>query len=182
MPESVAGASAMGLWRQIAEDWRCHGRDWTLPGFRAVAVYRFGVWRMAISPKAVRAPFSVLYRLLFRRVRNQYGIELPYSARLGRGVVVEHCGGIIIHGSAVIGDGCVIRQGVTLGNRHPQRPFDAPHLGSRVNVGAGACILGAVRVGDDACIGANAVVLDDVPAGATVVGIPARMVQPGGGP
>ena len=73
----------------------------------------------------------------------------------------------------VIGDDCVLRQGVTLGNRYLDRPGDAPVLGRRVNVGAGAKLLGPVQIGDDAVIGANAVVLHDVPAGATVVGIPA---------
>lgn len=166
---------ALGLWAQIHEDWQAHGRDWTKPGFRAVAVHRFGVWRMGIGPKLLRAPCSVLYRALFRYVRNHYGIELPYSVKLGRRVIVEHCGAIVIHGNCSLGDDCIVRQGVTLGNRTLDRPFDAPQLGARVNVGAGAKILGAVRVGDDAQIGANAVVLDDVPAGATAIGIPARI-------
>ncbi|MEL7089287.1 MAG: serine acetyltransferase, partial [Planctomycetota bacterium] len=105
----------LGLWAQLKEDHTAHRRDWTRPGFRAVAVHRFGVWRMGIKNKWVRAPFSVLYRVLHRRVRNVYGIELPYSATLGRRVVVEHQGGIVIHGASVIGDDCVIRQNVTLG-------------------------------------------------------------------
>jgi serine O-acetyltransferase len=94
---------------------------------------------------------------------------------LGRGVIIEHQGGIVIHGSCEIGDNCIIRQGVTLGNRSLERPFDAPKLGCRVNVGAGAKILGSVRVGDDARIGANAVVLRDVPRGGLAVGVPARI-------
>lgn len=164
------------LLRQIKEDWVAHGKDWTRPGFRAVAVHRFGNWRMRIGPKLLRAPFSVLYRMLFRRVRNVYGIELPYSVKLGRRVVFEHQGAVVIHGDVEIGDDCVIRQGVTIGNKSLDRPLDAPKLGCRVNVGAGAKVLGAVTIGDDAAIGANAVVLHDVPAGALVVGIPARPV------
>lgn len=161
---------------QIREDWKAHGRDWTLPGFRAVAVHRFGNWRMGIGPKLVRAPFSVLYRVMFRRVRNVYGIELPYTAQVGRRVVFEHQHGIVIHGQARIGDDCVIRHQVTLGNRHLGLPGDAPRLGRGVNVGAGAKILGAVTIGDGASIGANAVVLHDVPEGASAVGVPARVL------
>lgn len=161
---------------QVGEDWQTHGRDWTLPGFRAVAVHRFGNWRMGIGPKLARAPFSVLYRMMFRMVRNRYGIELPYTAQVGRRVVFEHQHGIVIHGHAQIGDDCVIRQQVTLGNRHLGQPGDAPRLGRGVNVGAGAKILGAVTIGDDASIGANAVVLHDVPAGASAVGVPARVL------
>lgn len=163
----------MSLWSQLHEDWVAHGRDWTRPGFRAVAVHRLGAWRSGIEPKLLRAPFSLLYRWLFRRVRNRYGIELPDSVKLGRRVVVEHQGAIIVHGNCEIGDGCILRQGVTLGNRTLDRLFDAPHLGREVNVGAGAKVLGAVTIGDGATIGANAVVLCDVPAGALAVGVPA---------
>ena len=166
----------LGLWEQIKEDWIAHGRDCTLPGFRAVAVKRFGVWRMKIEPKILRAPFSILYRMLYRKIRNSYGIELPYTVKLGRRVIFEHQHGIVIHGYCEIGDDCVIRQGVTIGNRYLERPFEAPKLGSRVNVGAGAKILGNVNIGDDVNIGANAVVLKDIPSGMTAVGIPAKII------
>jgi serine O-acetyltransferase len=165
-----------GLWALWREDLAAHRGDWTLPGFRAVAVCRFGQWRMSIRSKLLRAPLSVVYRWLFRRCRNRYGIELPYSVQLGRRVVIEHQGAIVIHGDSVIGDDCVLRQGVTLGNRYRDRPREAPVLGRRVQVGAGAKLLGRIRIGNDAVIGANAVVLNDVADGVTVVGIPARPV------
>lgn len=165
------------LWAQIREDWVAHGRDWTRPGFRAVAIHRFGVWRMGVRPKPLRIPFSLVYRMMFRRCRNGYGIELPYSVVLGRRVVIEHQGGIVIHGNSVIGDDCVIRQNCTLGIRRMDAPDDAPILGVGVDVGAGAVILGAVRIGDRAAIGANAVVLADVAAGAVAVGIPAKSIS-----
>jgi serine O-acetyltransferase len=176
--KTASGEAPLSLWQQIREDWEAHGRDWTKPGFRAVAVYRFGVWRMQVEPKLLRAPLSLLYRSLYRKVRNGYGIDLPYTVKLGRRVVIEHQNGIIIHGYSVIGDDSIIRQGVTLGNRYLDRPYDAPTLGARVNVGAGAKILGNVTIGDDASIGANAVVLSDVPNGQTAVGIPAKILQP----
>src|SRR5260370_42366095 len=132
---------------------------------------------MGIRTKLLRAPFSVLYRLLFRSIRNVYGIELPYSVSLGRGVVFEHQSGIVIHGNCVIGDECIIRQGVTLGNRNWETRFEAPRLGDRVNVGAGAKVLGGVTISSGATIGANAVVMIDVPAGATAVGVPARLLE-----
>lgn len=178
-PAAPGDAAPMGLWAQIREDWIAHDRDWTRPGFRAVAVHRFGNWRMTMRPKLLRAPFSILYRSLFRRCRNRYGIELPYTTKLGRRVVIEHQGAIVIHGHSTIGDDCILRQGVTLGNKTLDRPFDAPTLGRRVNVGAGAKILGPVAIGDGASIGANAVVLKDVPAGAAAVGVPAKIVMPG---
>lgn len=174
---ALTSSVAPRLWQAIREDWEAHGCDWTKPGFRAVAVHRFGIWRMGLHPRLVRAPFSIIYRFLYRRIRNHYGIDLPYTVRLGRRVVIEHCGAVVIHGKAAIGDDSIVRQGVTLGIRSTDRPFDAPELGMRVNIGAGAKILGKVRVGNGVQIGANAVVLHDVPPGAIAVGIPARVVS-----
>ena len=168
---------SLGLWQQIKEDWIAHERDWTKPGFRAVAVQRFGVWRMTIKPLLLRAPLSILYRALYRKIRNSYGIELPYTVQLGRRVIIEHQSGIVIHGYCSIGDDCIIRQGVTMGNRYLERPLDAPQLGKCVNVGAGAKIFGNVTIGDNVNIGANAVVLSDIPPGKTAVGIPAKIIS-----
>lgn len=176
------GSDKPGLLNLIREDYIAHGREFTRPGFRALAVARFGQWRMGVKPKLLRAPLSVLYRMMYRRVRNHYGIELPYATELGRNVVIEHQHGIVIHGCAKIGDGCIIRQGVTIGNRTLDRPLDAPTLGKNVNVGAGAKVLGAITIGDDAVIGANAVVMQDVPPGALAVGVPAVIKQKKGEP
>src|SRR4051812_7117502 len=105
------------LWTLLKEDLKAHGGDWTRPGFQAIAVYRMGVWRMAVSPRPLRVPFSFAYRAMFVAVRNFYGIELPYTAQIGRRVVFEHQHGIVVHGSTVIGDDCIVRHGVTFGIR-----------------------------------------------------------------
>jgi serine acetyltransferase len=165
------------LWRQIVEDWNAHRRDWTTPGFRAVALHRFGVWRMQIQSRTLRAPFSVFYNFLFRYIRNHYGIELPSTVTLGRRVRIEHQHGIVIHKWSVIGDDCIIRQGVTIGNRYMNRSLETPKIGSRVNIGAGAKLLGSITIGDDVNIGANSVVLCSVPSNQTVVGNPAKVVK-----
>lgn len=172
-------SAAPPLFAQIREDWIAHGRDWTKPGFRAVAVHRFGVWRMTVRPKLFRAPLSMVYRALYRRCRNVYGIELPYSVTLGRNVIVEHQGGIVVHGDTVIGDDCIIRQNCTLGIRRLDALHDAPILGRGVQLGAGSVVLGKIRLGDNAIVGANAVVLVDVPAGALAIGVPASITVRG---
>jgi serine acetyltransferase len=162
----------MTLFKQIKDDWVNHGKDWTKPGFRALAYHRFGNWRMTVKSKILRAPLSILYRFLYRRARNLYGIELPYNAQVGQGVVIEHQHGIVVHGNAVIGDNCIIRQGVTIGNRYMDKPTEAPVLGDNVNIGAGAKLLGNISIGNNVNIGANAVVIHDIEHNSLYIGFP----------
>ncbi len=180
----ATATSQIRLVAQLREDWIAHERDWTRPGFRAMTVSRLGKLQRDSPRRSIRVLARLIYHFAYRYVRNRYGIELPWTVRLGRRVVFEHQGAIVVHGYAEIGDDCIVRHGVTIGNRHLDRPLDAPRLGARVNVGAGAQILGDVSIGAGAQIGANAVVLSDVPPGATAVGIPATVVRrapPGGG-
>jgi serine O-acetyltransferase len=106
-----------------------------------------------------------------------YGIELRRSTKVGRRLLIGHQGGIVIHPQAEIGDDCTIRQNVTIGATTFQHVNDAPTLGSRVNIGAGAVILGRIHVGDDVRIGPNAVVTTDVPAGVAAFAPPARVMR-----
>lgn len=178
-PPDEAGCAEVGraearFWTLIKEDHLANGRDWTRPGFRAMFMYRFGVWRMQ-QPSIIRMPLSVIYRWMHRFVRNRYGIELHYTARIGRRFQIAHQGAIVIHEHAVIGDDCRIRQGVTIGSTL-EYDQQGPTLGNNVDVGAGAMILGKVTIGDGARIGANAVVMMNVPAGAMAVAPPARII------
>ena len=162
----------------VREDYRTHGG--LCPGFWALLVHRFGAWRYSVEPRFLRAPFYVLHRIAFTVVQMLTGIELPAEVKIGRRLKIEHHSDIIINGTAQIGDDCVIRNGVTIGVRHTNEA-GSPVLGNRVDVGAGAKILGAIRIGDDVGIGANAVVLGDVPVNAIAVGVPARIIERGRG-
>ena len=170
--ENPGGISFCSL---IAEDFRAHGRDWRSPGFRALLVHRFGNLRMGVRNRPLRVPLSLLYRWGEQRVRSTSGIEIPFDVRIGRRVEIHHHSGIVINGYVEIGDGCIIRQNVTIGIK-AIGDRGAPILGRNVEVGAGAVILGHIRIGDGARIGANAVVMTDVPDGATAVGVPARII------
>jgi serine O-acetyltransferase len=165
----------IGFLALLREDLANHGGTLFEQGFWAVAVHRFGNWRMGF-PKVLRAPMTALYRLMYLFVECAAGISLPYTIRLGRRVRIWHHSGIILHARS-IGDDVQIRQNTTMGIASVDRHLDIPTIGDRVDIGCGACILGAVTVGDDCKIGANAVVLNDIPAGSTAVGMPARVVR-----
>lgn len=163
------------MFDNLREDWRTYDRDLFRQGLWVMAVYRFGRWRYQIRRRWMRMPFSAAYRILWLLVEILTGIELPCEAIVGRRFRIDHFGGIIISGDAVFGDDCVIRNGVTVGLRNTGER-GSPVIGNRVDVGAGAKILGSIRIGDDVAIGANAVVLTDVPAHSIAVGIPARVL------
>ena len=106
------------------------------------------------------------------------GIEIHPGAKIGTCVFIDHGMGVVIGETAEVGDGCTIYQGVTLGGTTLYRGQKRhPTLGAGVVVGAGAKILGGFTVGEGARIGSNSVVVKEVPAGATVVGIPGRIVE-----
>jgi serine O-acetyltransferase len=162
------------MFENLREDFNAHERDPWRQGVWVMTVYRFGRWRYRVRPALLRKPLSLLYKFLKVGVQMATGIDLPCEARVGRRLVIEHFGGIVVSGDTVIGDDVTLRHGVTLGLKRTGVP-GAPVIGNGVDIGAGAKILGPVRIGDGAVIGANAVVLCDVPAGALAVGIPARI-------
>ncbi|WP_342076741.1 hypothetical protein [Yoonia sp. SS1-5] len=166
----------IGFWDLVREDFQTNDRDFFAQGFWALFWHRFGNWRMGIKTRAVRIPFSITYRMMAKLTEWMGGINLPYTVRVGRRVRLDHFGGMILVATS-IGDDVVIRQNTTFGIANLDQKEARPVIGDRVQVGAGAVIIGAIKVGDDAVIGANAVVVRDVPAGAVVGGVPARIVS-----
>jgi serine O-acetyltransferase len=128
--------------------------------------------------RARNGPWHKLLRRI-ARIRHIFWSIITQSdinphATFGSGLMLPHPNGVVIHEDAVIGDDCMIMQQVTIGMIGGG---EVPTIGDRVYVGAGAKIIGKLTVGDGARIGANAVVLHDVPAGATAVGVAARLVE-----
>ncbi len=161
------------MFENVVED--CRMYDWELSrqGLWVMLPYRFGRWRYSIRSRIVRLPFSFVYRILKLASQILTGIDLPCEATVGRRFRIEHFGDIIISGDTVMGDDVVIRNGVTIGLKKIGDP-GSPVIGNRVEIGAGAKVLGRIRIGDDVQIGANAVVIRDVPSGHIAVGIPAK--------
>ncbi|MEE4382477.1 MAG: DapH/DapD/GlmU-related protein [Pseudomonadales bacterium] len=167
------------MFENIREDLAAHDGRLGAQGFWAMVVYRYGRWRYTVRPAPLRKVCSLLYHVLFKLVQIVCGIELPCEAQVGRRLVIDHFGGIVVSGYAVLGDDCRLRNGVVIGLKNVEDPC-APVIGNRVDIGAGAKVLGPIRIGDGVKIGANAVVLSDVPDGAVAVGVPARWRMPDG--
>jgi serine O-acetyltransferase len=124
-----------------------------------------------------KAGFKWLARLVSHFSRWLTGIEIHPGATIGRRFFIDHGMGVVIGETAEIADDCTLYHGVTLGGTSWNKGKRHPTLGKGVVVGAGAKILGPILVGDGARIGSNAVVVKEVPAGATAIGIPARIVE-----
>jgi serine O-acetyltransferase len=141
------------------------------PGMHAIWLHRWlanPLWRIGLK---------WLGRIVSHAARLFTGVEIHPGATIGRRVFIDHGMGIVIGETAEIGDDCTLYHGVTLGGVSWNKGKRHPTLGRGVTVGAGAKILGPFIVGDGARIGSNSVVVKEVPPGATVVGIPARIVE-----
>ena len=163
------------MFENIREDWQTYQHNFTRQGLWVMLVYRFGRWRYTIKRRWIRLPFSFLYKVLYLFIQIITGIELPCEAKVGKRFTIEHFSGIIVSGDAVFGDDVIIRNGVTVGLRHTSIR-GSPIIGNRVDIGAGAKLLGPIHIGDDVAIGANAVVIKDVPSNSIAVGVPAKII------
>ncbi|MBL8306146.1 MAG: serine O-acetyltransferase [Rubrivivax sp.] len=140
------------------------------PGFHAILLHR-------VAHRCWRGGWRVMGRFISNVARTLTGIEIHPGATIGRRVFIDHGMGVVIGETAEVGDECTIYQGVTLGGTSLGKGTKRhPTLGRGVIVSAGAKVLGGFTVGDGARVGSNAVLLQPVPAGATAVGIPARIV------
>ena len=141
------------------------------PGLHAIWLHRLAHFLWSIRLKWIARLLSMFSRWLT-------GIEIHPGAKIGRRVFLDHGLGIVIGETTEIGDDCTIYQGVTLGGTSLYKGVKRhPTLGKDVVISAGAKVLGGFTVGDGARVGSNAVVLKEIPAGATAVGIPARILH-----
>ncbi|MCI8443543.1 MAG: serine O-acetyltransferase [Provencibacterium sp.] len=139
-------------------------------GLHALMLHRPAHW-------LYRHHMFFLARLISQFSRFLTGVEIHPGAQLGRGILIDHGSGVVIGETAVVGDGCTIYQGVTLGGTGKEKGKRHPTLGKNVLVGAGARILGPFEVGDNCKVAANAVLLEPLQENSTAVGVPARAVR-----
>ncbi len=145
----------------------------TYPSLRAMRSYRRANW-------FYRHGMFTVARIISQHARNKTGIEIHPGATIGKGLFIDHGMGVVIGETAVIGDNCMLYQGVTLGGTGKDKGKRHPTLGDNVLVGSGAKVLGPFTVGNNVKIAANAVVLNAIPDNCTAVGVPARVVKRNG--
>lgn len=134
------------------------------PGLWATGYYR-------LSHLLHKIHLYFLARLISLIGRFFTGVEIHPAATIGERFVIDHGMGIVIGGTAVIGDDVLLYHGVTLGAVRISDDKRHPTLKNNVTVGAGATILGDVTIGENSVVAAGAIVLKDVEDNKTVVGI-----------
>jgi serine O-acetyltransferase len=140
------------------------------PGIHALLAYR-------AAHALQEAGVPILPRLLALITRSLTGIEIHPSARIGRGLFIDHGSGVVIGETTDIGDNVTLYQGVTLGGTGFATGKRHPTVQDNVTIGSGAKLLGPITIGHGAKIGANSVVITDVPPNSTVVGNPGHPVR-----
>ncbi len=145
----------------------------TYSGVHALSHHRFANFLYRIHLK-------LLARIVSQCSKIFTGIEIPPAAKIYPGVFIDHGSGVVIGETTVVGDNCVLYQGVTLGGTGNETGKRHPTLGNNVTVGTGAKVLGNIRIGNNVKIGGNSVVVKDVPDNCTVVGVPGRIIKRNG--
>jgi serine O-acetyltransferase len=154
-----------------------HGKSlWLSPVIWAIAFYRLRNWvNVANPPWLIRIPVVAFCFLPNWFCEAFFAIGISPRASIGEGLYIGHSGGVIISPDAVIGRDCDISHRVTIGSSAMGRD-GAPVLGDNIYIGTGATLVGKIRVGNGAKIAANTLVIDDVPDGATMMGVPGRIL------
>jgi serine O-acetyltransferase len=135
------------------------------------------IWLHRVAHFLYNIRLYVTARLVSHVARFLTGVEIHPGAKIGRRVFIDHGMGVVIGETSEIGDDTLIYKGVVLGGTSLEKGKRHPTLGKNVVVGSNACILGPIKIGDGAKIGSGSVVIKDVPNGATVVGVPGKIVE-----
>jgi serine O-acetyltransferase len=169
------------MWERLKEDIRTiKDRDPAAKKFVEILFCYPGLhamWFHRIAYVLYQRRWFTTARLVSHLSRWLTGIEIHPGAKFGRRVFIDHGMGVVIGETSEIGDDCLIYKGVVLGGTTLKKKKRHPTLGNRVIVGSNSTVLGAITIGDGARIGSNSVVIKSVPPGATVVGVPGRIVE-----
>jgi serine O-acetyltransferase len=169
------------MWEHLKEDIRTI-KDRDPAAKNAVEVFLcypglHAIWLHRIAHALYQRGWFTTARLVSHFSRGFTGIEIHPGAKIGRRLFIDHGMGVVVGETTEIGDDCLIYKGVVLGGTTLEKKKRHPTLGNRVIIGSNSTVLGAISVGDGARIGSGSVVVKPVPAGATVVGVPGRIVE-----
>ncbi len=169
------------MWERLKEDIRTiKDRDPAAKNMVEILLCYPGlhaIWLHRIAHFLYEEGWYTTARLLSHFNRWFTGIEIHPGATIGKRLFIDHGMGVVIGETSEIGDDCLIYKGVVLGGTTLERKKRHPTLGNRVIIGSNSTVLGAITIGDGARIGSGSVVVKSVPAGATVVGVPGRIVE-----
>ncbi len=169
------------MFRRIAEDIRTAFReDPAARNVMEVILFYPGlhaIWLHRVAHFFWIHGWKNLGRLISHLSRFLTGIEIHPGAKIGRRFFIDHGMGVVIGETTEIGEDVLMYQGAVLGGTTHEKKKRHPTIGNKVIIGADAVVLGAIEIGDNARIGSGSVVVKPVPAGATVVGVPGRIVE-----
>lgn len=155
-----------------------NGKDlWLHPAVWSIAAYRLSHWLYVDKPSPLlRMPLKLVAFVAVKFCVVFMEMDIDPQAKIGGGFYIGHIGGVHINPGAVLGTNCDLAHRVTIGASAMGRQ-GIPVLGNDVYVGTGAVLVGKIKVGDGAKIAANTLVMSNVPAGATVMGVPGRIIM-----
>jgi serine O-acetyltransferase len=170
------GSSQWRAWRADFARFRMHGYSgWGSEGFWALTVYRLQRIIRRRRPGWFWSPLRWGLRVVRKLLTMVTHIDIHPDAEIGPGLLIPHVGPIRVHGNTKIGADCSLIHGCTIG---AGPGGSGAVIGDHVYISCQSSIIGKVTIGDGAMIAANSLVIANVPAGATAIGVPARILPP----
>ena len=145
------------------------------PGFKFTCWLRICIY--LVNRPIFKYFFYYWAKMVFDHYKYKFGIDMPISQKIGKGLYVGHFGGIVVGKDVTIGKNCNLSHGVTIGQVNRGRKKVSPIIGDNVYIGVGAKVLGKITIGNNVAIGANCVVIKDIPDKAVVVGVPGKIIS-----
>ena len=155
------------------EDWSANKNNYK--GRVVLLIFRLGqLLQRQKTTKFIFCPFWLILRIFLDWFLN---IDIPFKTKIGKGCVVYHGHSLVIFSDVIIGDNCILRHGITIGNKGVGLESKSPTIGDNCDIGASSIIIGDIKIGDNVTIGAGSVVVKNIPSNCIVVGNPARIIK-----
>lgn len=152
--------------------WSDHRFPYVIPQYRFLRIKRkCEYWRNRFLP------FFIVYRFLFEHYKIKYGTDIPAKVQIGKGLRIEHLGGIVVNPKAKIGSNVTLLNGVLIGAQNRGKHKGFPVIGDYVWIGTNSIIVGSVHVGNNVLIAPGSYINFDVPDNSIVLGNPGKIIH-----